>query len=1016
MIAAHTPFSLMNWLKTRAGGASLLVVVACILSFIFFVWRAYVDPLSPQYDLDFAGAKWIEPAREAPHGYFRKAIFVATPPQQAWIQVAGTDSFELFVNGKTIDSESFVSTRVAGLYDLTSVLTTGKNVIAVNVSRDSYPGRAELLVRGAVRVGRDHWQEFLSDATWKAAIVPDGIPGGANWNATALDDAGWDNAHVVAPVDSRWPLQPVRLDPRVMQVPPQGRWISAPDAQAKEAAFICPVEIEHRGSETWLQVSATGGYELLVNGGLAAKRSSASRGLDVYRVTPWLRTGANTIVIRVRPDRGVVGLFVDGVSFQPLGRVQRFQTDDSWGVVSGPAEPNRDRAETAITLASYGDQPWGPLKKRFADVESYHLQDFVSVTKWIAGMALILGAGLLTWLIAPRIVAAVHGADAGRALAYDALLHAPLLVAMVLLLFLGADVRFHPDWPFHSLIVVLLVGWWLGMRALLWIHLSGNREAPATAEVEESPRHASLVTCGVLVAIALAGFYARASDIGFMSLDHDEVSMVKMARGILETGYPHAKIGSITKRLTTYELVPYPIAASALVFGWKDWAVRLPALVFGTLTIYFVGLAGTRMLGRRAGILAALILAFLPWSIQWSRNAFYPAQTQLFALMTFWFFYEALQTQPWSRRYLTLTTIFFCLTYLSWEGAGFILPALMILAVVMRPGDWSWLRHTHLWRCLGVTVLVVLLQQLHRMASGSSYLVVGSGLADLGLPQPYFLNPMYDPLFYVRSFLGLENLVALSLMGLVGLIFCWRRPGVRYAGGVVVTLIVLYTNLLGAYASRYALFYMPLLVLAAAGVCVAIGDGLSSCALWAGTRRWLSAAGTAKLGFAGLLFVASSGIGLDLYRLSSSPARPTERTRMGVYNIDYRGASRFVKEQVRPGDAVIPAVPHTYEFYTGSSGDFFVNTLMAQRVVYDAGLPVPRYTDRFGGNPVLRDLSEFQDAVLRKNRVWVIAAPYPIFAASNDRSLLDFLSQNARVVYESYEARVFLLQAGASPR
>lgn len=75
---------------------------------------------------------------------------------------------------------------------------------------------------------------------------------------------------------------------------------------------------------------------------------------------------------------------------------------------------------------------------------------------------------------------------------------------------------------------------------------------------------------------------------------------------------------------------------------------------------------------------------------------------------------------------------------------------------------------------------------------------------------------------------------------------------------------------------------------------------------------------------------------------------------------------------------------------------------------------VPRYMDRFGGNTVLRDLNEFQDAVFRRKRVWVIAAPYSIFRASNDKTMLNYLNQTARVAYESYEARVYLLQGFAS--
>lgn len=997
-------YSTSEWLRSRAGRASLGLVVACALGLVVFVWKTFVKPAAPQYDLDFGSAQTIEPANPTPSGYYRKSLFLPVTPRQAWIQVAGSDSFDLFVNGQPIDHQTFVSTRVTGLYDLTSVLTTGRNVIAINVSRESYPGAAQLLVRGAYRDRLGAWQEFISDASWKVSSVPAGIVGGTAWNEAELDDASWASARLADKDAVHGPLQPVALDPRVLQVEPRGKWLGTPEAPTREAAFVRTIEIADGGTETWLQISATGGYELLINGGLAAKRSSAPRGFDVYRVTPWLGTGKNTVLVRVRPDRGVVGALVDAVMFTPFGAVKRLHSDESWQAVTG------EHSTKALALGAYGDQPWGLLKKRFADVESYHLRDFVSATWWVVLMGCVFVAVLAAWFFGARWMAGTTGAHPGRTLAYDALLHAPVVAAMIALMFLGCDARFHADWPYQPLFVLVLIAWVAGMRVFTWMHAHAETTAPvADEEPVENRRTMNSLMSVTLLVITVVGFVVRVHQVGFMSLDHDEVSMVKMAKGVLVTGYPHATIGNITKRLTTYELVPYPIAASALAFGWKDWAVRLPALMFGTLTIYLIGHVGTRVVGRRAGVLAALIAAFLPWQVQWSRNAFYPSQTQFFALLTFWCFFEALQSRSWDRKWLTRATAFFCVTYLSWEGTGFILPALVMMAIVMQPGDWSWIRNAHLWRCVGVAALIVLVQQLHRMASGTPYLLVGSGLSELGLPTPYFLNTMYDPLFYVRGFLGLEHNVVLSICAFLGLVFFWRQMGIRYAAGLTAVLILLYTNLLGAYASRYAYFFMPLLTLAAAGTIVRLCDTLSAAVNEAGTRHWASAAGLAKFAWVMLALLSATGIGLDLYRLSSNPETPTERTRLGVYNIDYRGACGFVKDHLGNGDAVIPAVPHTYEYYTGLSSDFFLNTLLAQRVVYDAGRDVPRFTDRFSGNPVLRDLKEFQDAAQRHPRVWIIAAPYPIFIGSNDKQVIDYLTRHSRVAYETYGAQVFLL-------
>lgn len=911
----NASFSIVDWLRTRAGRASLALVVGCGLGLVAMAWRTFIVPPDEQFDLDFGAAKWIEAPTPTPNSYYRRALYLSRPAQQAWLQVAGSDSFSVFINGRSIANEAFVSTGVAGLYDLTSMLATGKNVIAISVSRDSYPGGAQLLVRGAYRDQKDTWQEFTSDEHWKVSSVSQGVVGGPAWNAVDLDDALWANARPAT--TTPLPLQPVTLDPRVLQIRPEGKWIGSREAAANEAGFERKFEIPEPGAETWLQVSASGSYELLINGGVAAKHPGPSTGLDVYHVTPWLHRGSNSVLIRVRPQTGAVALFVDGVSFVPFGSVRRLQTDESWRVSSGTSDSPVGRPQPAIQLASYGDAPWGLMRRSPLAVESYPLRTFVSGTVCTGAILLLLAGILIAWLNVPRAIANRCGADPGRALAYDALLHAPVVAVMLLLFFVGNDVRFHPDWAYRPMFVLGLVAWLVVMRLFVWGHLSGTNGATAE-ETDESRDEFTMTfaTRAALIAIALVALVVRLTHIGFMSLDHDEITMVKMAKGIFSTGYPHIVIGGLSKRLTTYELVPYPIALSALAFGWRDWAMRLPALIFGTLTVYQVGRIGVRIVGRRAGVLAAVIWTFLPWAIQWSRNAFYPQQAQFFALLTFWHFYEALRERPWQKRHLTLSTVFFCLTYLSWEGAGFILPALALVVIAMQPGDWSWLRNKHFWKCFGGAFVVVVIQQLHRMASSAPYLMIGSGLSELGLPTPYFLDPMYDPLFYVRNFLGLENNMLMAFVAGIGFLFFWRRRGVRYPVCVVLALMLLYTNLLGAYASRYSYYYAPMLALAACGACVAACDGVSSIAARAGTRSRLSAAGLAKFGYIVILLLSASSLGFHLYRLSSTPSNPVERTRMGVYNINYRGASEFVKQQIRPTDAVIPAVPHTFEYYT----------------------------------------------------------------------------------------------------
>src|SRR6266853_2117836 len=82
--------------------------------------------------------------------------------------------------------------------------------------------------------------------------------------------------------------------------------------------------------------------------------------------------------------------------------------------------------------------------------------------------------------------------------------------------------------------------------------------------------------------------------------------------------------------------------------------------------------------------------------IRWAQNSFHPQQCQFMAMLTFWFFYEGIRVRPFQHKYLTAATVTFCAAYLSWEGSAFILPALILALLIVRWGEWWWLKEFHL--------------------------------------------------------------------------------------------------------------------------------------------------------------------------------------------------------------------------------------------------------------------------------------------------------------------------------
>ena len=109
---------ILRELPPRARRWSLALVLLCGSALGYFVLHTFASPLHRQYQLDFGAAQWIEPAEFAPVAYFRREIFLNAAPEQAWLEVAATDTFVLIVNGQTVGTESSLKTRIAQIYDI----------------------------------------------------------------------------------------------------------------------------------------------------------------------------------------------------------------------------------------------------------------------------------------------------------------------------------------------------------------------------------------------------------------------------------------------------------------------------------------------------------------------------------------------------------------------------------------------------------------------------------------------------------------------------------------------------------------------------------------------------------------------------------------------------------------------------------------------------------------------------------------------------------------------------------
>ncbi len=348
----------------------------------------------------------------------------------------------------------------------------------------------------------------------------------------------------------------------------------------------------------------------------------------------------------------------------------------------------------------------------------------------------------------------------------------------------------------------------------------------------------------------------------------------------------------------------------------------------------------------------------------------------------------------------------FIVTYLSWEGSGLLLPAFFLCLLAARAGDAAiWFRSRHLWIATGIISLAVMVQLGRRILLNYPYIVVGKGLSGATFSLA-FTEPFYTPWFYLQNFLFSGDHLLLSLLVLLGLPFLVKDRSARYFCILLWLLLTFLTNLMPNVSLRYVYFLLPFLILPASAIVLHV---VSSVWQLPGERSWVVAAGKIVSSFLFIVMVlaATNGEILQLTRLGFSDGLNAE-TNPNVSGVDYRSTHLFLEKKILPGDAVISLMPQTLEYYAGRRNDYYIQAYTSRQVFYDVGTYANWYLDKYSGSPVIRNLTELQDVLNRYKRVWIVVAPYGAFLRTNDDPIIDYISLNARVAFESYKTRIFL--------
>jgi 4-amino-4-deoxy-L-arabinose transferase-like glycosyltransferase len=142
-------------------------------------------------------------------------------------------------------------------------------------------------------------------------------------------------------------------------------------------------------------------------------------------------------------------------------------------------------------------------------------------------------------------------------------------------------------------------------------------------------------------------------------------------------------------------------AISFLIFGFTEFAARLPAAVLGLATVLVTYAFGRRMFNPRVGLLGGVVLITSPLFIVLSRTVMHDISLAFFISLALYFFYSAYGSQQHRRMHMFLCYAALGFAALAKGPIGILLPGAIIGLFLLLKGRLNFLKNMYLgWGAL----------------------------------------------------------------------------------------------------------------------------------------------------------------------------------------------------------------------------------------------------------------------------------------------------------------------------
>ena len=510
-----------------------------------------------------------------------------------------------------------------------------------------------------------------------------------------------------------------------------------------------------------------------------------------------------------------------------------------------------------------------------------------------------------------------------------------------------------------------------------------------------------------LAIVILTGSYLRLANLGSMSFWVDEVNHVATAESLLDGKGPVLPSNRLYDRSI---LFTYLVSASFSLFGVSEAAARLPAALFGILTIPLIYIIATTIWRHAAyGLAAAALYAVHPFMVGWARECRMYTMFQFFFLIGIYGLYLGLEStgKHTARQKKASGFIRKLITQwrldLRWLGISFVAllvaTSLHILSGVVFPPLMLYV--------LFMFVVTVYRSRRLTLEHSKYFVIFISGLFLAGaavLLSPYLYDELkaalsfapawakyksaQDTLYYLR-FLSKPFFLSTFLLFLAGtfwfaiqqskaLFFLWLQ---------FVIPVVLMSLFFVLHVERYIFHLYPLYLIIAAG-------GLVALVKLAAQKIPVSEPVILISGL--LLFLLAS----PWFRFAIKIPNLTHGYNGAVMHLEWRDAAFYTKSAASGQEPILTTLPLMVRHYVGRADYFLLNLAFPREgeVVATNG----SLYDYYSNARVIGTLDELQAVLNRHQKAWVVVDDYRFSRQQYIPSdIRDFIKTSMKVAYQT---------------